>query len=358
MGILDFLVQNYVLLIMLAGLFLITLFDVYLDKSMIIKLKIVLGLILALTIFDTLEKNAGNLESFTYWRIPLSVICYTLRPTIIMMLVFIVRPKISKAIVIPAVINFLIVSTAFFTDIAFSFDQISNHFYRGPLGYITYIVTVFYILTIYYVTIRVITARFTEEGIVMIFITITATIAVVISFNGYDGVVNLTYASNVLLYYMYLYAQYTKHDPLTSVYNRQTFQSDLKKRYKMITGIISVDLNDLKYMNDNQGHLSGDEALITISRVFCEAATKKERVYRIGGDEFAIICWMRKPDEMEKLVDDIRKSAEKSGYSIAIGLSYGKSVDEMLVEADKLMYVDKARIKKELKAKGIVHIRP
>ena len=357
MVLIDFLVKNFVLLIMLTGMFMITVFDVYLDKSMIRKLRIVLCLILALVIFDTLETYTGNLETFTYWRIPLSVICYSLRPTIIMMLVFIVSPKITKAIIIPAAANFLISSTAFFTDISFTFEQSTNFFIRGPLGYTPYIITVLYIILIYCVTIRTITTKFSEEGTILLFIALNATLAAIISYFNHDEIVHLTYASDVLLYYMYLYAQYTKRDPLTSVFNRQTFQSDLKKHPKTITGIISADLNDLKYMNDKQGHLSGDAALKTVTRCFCKSASRMDRVYRVGGDEFAIICHMRKPEDMEKLVDDIKSSVNSAGYSVALGLSYGKSVGEMLEEADELMYLDKARFKKELKEKGIVHTR-
>ena len=51
MTIIDFLIKNYILFIMLVGMFIITLFDVYLDRSMIIKLRIVLGLIFALSVF-------------------------------------------------------------------------------------------------------------------------------------------------------------------------------------------------------------------------------------------------------------------------------------------------------------------
>ncbi len=347
MFILDFCVSNYALLVMLTGMFIMTLFDVYFDRSMIIKLRTVLCLIFALVVFDEIEGYTGSLADFTYWRISLSVICYSLRPVIIMMLAFIVRPKISKVIIIPAVVNFLVISTAFFSDVAFSFEYETNHFVRGALGYTTYIITVLYIMLLYYITIRTITSKFSEEGVVLLFIALTATLSALISFFGHSEVVNLTYSSNVLLYYMYLYAQYTKRDPLTSVYNRQAFQSDLKKHPKAITGIISADMNGLKSMNDENGHQAGDKALIEITRCFCQASTSKERVYRIGGDEFAVICRFRKPEEMQKLVEDIRSLVERSGYSCAFGLSYGKSIDDMMYEADKLMYKDKLRIKEE-----------
>ena len=357
MSITDLLLENYILIIMLTGMFIITLFDVYMDRSMILKLRVVLVLILALSIFNDLETYTRNLEHFTYWRLIFSVICYSLRPTIIMMLIYIVSPKTSKLMIIPAVINFLVSASAFFTDISFTFDMESNHFIRGPLGYTPYVMTVIYILTLYYITVRTLTGRFSEEGIVIFFITLAATISTVLAFYGHDEVVNLTFALELMLYYMYLYAQYTKRDPLTSVFNRQTMDSDLKRRTKNITGIISIDMNDLKWLNDNIGHEAGDKGLKTITNCFRSAATKKERIYRTGGDEFIIICRNFSEDEIKNYIDKTRTAVSDAGYSCAFGYSVGKSIDVMMKESDELMYKDKARIKSELKAKGIVHER-
>ena len=355
--ILDFLTNNYILLVMLAGMFLITLFDVYLDRSMIHKLRTVIFFILFLVIFDNLEEYTGNLDYFTWWRIVLSVLCYSLRPTIILMLIFIVSPKINKMIVIPALLNFLIVSSAFFTDIAFTIERDTNHFTRGILGYTPHIITVIYILTLYYITIKVLADRPSEEGAVLLFITMTATFSAVLTFFNHDEVTDLTYAVCILLYYMYLYAQYTKRDPLTSVFNRQTFHSDMNRHPETITGIISIDMNDLKWLNDNKGHQSGDKALIAISQSFTNAIGKRERVYRIGGDEFIIACRKTSADEIEKLLEKLKAGVAETGYSCAFGSSVNKSIDEMLEESDKLMYEDKARIKKELENQGIIHKR-
>ena len=357
MSITDLLLENYILIILLTGMFIITLFFFFLYRSMILKLRVVLVLILALSICNDLETYTRNLEHFTYWRLIFSVICYSLRPTIIMMLIYIVSPKTSKLMIIPAVINFLVSASAFFTDISFTFDMESNHFIRGPLGYTPYVMTVIYILTLYYITVRTLTGRFSEEGIVIFFITLAATISTVLAFYGHDEVVNLTFASEVMLYYMYLYAQYTKRDPLTSVFNRQTMDSDLKRRTKNITGIISIDMNDLKWLNDNIGHEAGDKGLKTITNCLRSAATKKERIYRTGGDEFIIICRNFSEDEIKNYIDKTRTAVSDAGYSCAFGYSVGKSIDVMMKESDELMYKDKARIKSELKAKGIVHER-
>ncbi len=355
--IVDFLIKNYILIIMLLGMFIVTLFDVYLERSMIIKLRVVIVLIFALAVFNDLETYVGNLDHFTYWRLLFSVICYSLRPIIILLLIFIVSPKINKLITLPALINIIISSTAFFTDIAFSFATDLNHFVRGPLGYTPYIVTVIYILTLYYITVRKLAARISEEGVIILFIAVTATISAVLAFFEHDEVVDLTFSTDVLLYYMYLYAQYTKRDPLTSVLNRQTLNSDLKMHKRNITGIISIDMNDLKWLNDNLGHQAGDKGLKAIAECFSCIATRNERIYRIGGDEFVIVCRDRSEEEIQKFIDAVRKGVSEAGYSCAFGYSFGKDIDTMMKEADELMYKDKSRIKEELKEKEIIRER-
>ena len=358
MIILDFLVKNYAFLIMLVGMFIITLFDVYLGKGMKVKLRVVFLMLLALEIFDHLESYTSTLEHFTYWRIVLSVICYTLRPMIIMMLAFIVSPKINIMIILPAAVNFLIVSSALFSDIAFGFDAATNSFYRGPLGYTTYVITVLYILLLYFITIKALASRVKEQSIILSFIAVTATFAALLTFWGHDEVVQMTYAADVMLYYMYLYAEYTKHDPLTAVFNRQTFYNDIRKRPQTITGIISADMNDLKWRNDNYGHKFGDYALVAIADCLCRCSTSNERVYRVGGDEFMVVCRKRTPEEMETLISNFRKEIAKGSYSCAFGLSYGKSVDEMILESDELMYEDKKMIKAQLRQRDAapVHV--
>lgn len=345
----DFLVNNFVLFAMLAGMLIITISDVYLDRAMIFRLRSVIFLILALVIFDHLEGYTGNLQEFCFCRVPLSIICYSLRPMIIMMLIFIVCPKLTKLAVVPAILNFLVCATALFSDIAFSFEVETNSFKRGILGYTPYIVTVIYIIMLYCITIRAVSSQTSDDGMMILFITFTSTVAAVLAFFSHDEVVNMTYASNVLLYYMYLYSQYAKRDPLTTLFNRQTFYSDIEKNSKTITGMISIDMNGLKWINDNLGHDAGDDALKAIADCFSSATKRKDRAYRLGGDEFVIVCRSHTEDEMKALAEKARALVTNAGYSCAFGLSCGKFIDEMIQESDKLMYSDKARIKSQRK---------
>ena len=65
--------------------------------------------------------------------------------------------------------------------------------------------------------------------------------------------------------------------------------------------IVSIDMNGLKEINDKEGHAAGDKALETIAICFLSATTTKETVYRIGGDEFVILCRRVSEDEVKQL---------------------------------------------------------
>ena len=73
------------------------------------------------------------------------------------------------------------------------------------------------------------------------------------------------FASLLLIYYLSLYVLTAKEDTLTHLLNRQCYYSDSDKLKDQITAVVSVDMNDLKKINDTQGHDAGDKALYTVS---------------------------------------------------------------------------------------------
>jgi diguanylate cyclase (GGDEF)-like protein len=82
-------------------------------------------------------------------------------------------------------------------------------------------------------------------------------------------------------------------DPMTKILNREGFCEQFRKliinsnREKKI-GIIFLDMDDLKEINDNHGHLVGDKAIMQISNILENTVRKRDLVSRIGGDEFVI----------------------------------------------------------------------
>ena len=81
-------------------------------------------------------------------------------------------------------------------------------------------------------------------------------------------------------------------DDLTGLHNRNSYISVLQKLEKNppdSLGVVFVDLNGLKRINDQQGHDSGDKYIRDISRIFSRYF-RGDDLFRIGGDEFVFLC--------------------------------------------------------------------
>ena len=105
-------------------------------------------------------------------------------------------------------------------------------------------------------------------------------------------------------------------------------------------------MNGLKAINDNNGHLAGDEALVTLAACFTKAIKIRQHAYRIGGDEFVIICTKTSRMELEEIVSVIKKNVSETPYTCSVGYCYcadgSKDLTQMVKESDQMMYADKA----------------
>ena len=155
-------------------------------------------------------------------------------------------------------------------------------------------------------------------------------------------------------------------DHLTKVYNRRGFYNSIKhmimecgeKKWELF--IISIDMDDLKGINDKYGHSEGDIALKTFGEAMVSAANEHEICSRFGGDEFVIAGIAEDGNKraseftakMFAYLDNFNKTSGKP-YTVAgsIGISVTKAdsdaaIDEMMLAADQLMYENKKERKK------------
>ena len=141
----------------------------------------------------------------------------------------------------------------------------------------------------------------------------------------------------------------SRHDGLTGLGNRHSYMrllSELENAENAETGVAFVDLNGLKSLNDREGHMAGDIFLKSMGEVFTRHF-RKDEVFRIGGDEFVIVCRVIPASLFKKRLQAMRAEAE-SLYPAALALGSvwkknGTSPSEMARLADKRMYADKRR---------------
>lgn len=157
-------------------------------------------------------------------------------------------------------------------------------------------------------------------------------------------------------------------DALTGIRNKNAYDYEVKQIEERIAdegfkefGIAMVDLNYLKYINDNYGHEKGNVAIKKICRIVCEVF-KYSPVFRIGGDEFVVVMEKsdfqnaeKRVDRFKKIISDIEiddSLAPWEKVSAAIGWTLydpdsDNSVQNVFKRADEKMYMDKKEMKAE-----------
>lgn len=136
-------------------------------------------------------------------------------------------------------------------------------------------------------------------------------------------------------------------DMLTTLYNRNRYiqvLEGMQAKTVIKTGVAYIDINGLKRVNDLYGHEAGDRLIINTA---CSMlAILPENAYRVGGDEFVLICFDMDEKIFQSKVRDICDSIAAKRISVSVGVVWEESSSEletMLRRADDLMYAEKKK---------------
>lgn len=286
-------------------------------------------------------------------RVPLSALGYSLRPIVPFLAVLIARKLDRRQLTlfsIPLICNMLIAFSALFCSLSFSYSA-DNRFIRGPLGYMPFITASFYMLATLLVTLKRYRDVEWKEMVILLAITLVAFIATLL-----ESRFNIRFvqtpgmATSLTFYYLFHHTSQDSRDPLTEALNRRRLYLDVKRREYSLSAVISLDLNDLKILNDKYNHMEGDKALKTVAMIVRQYMGRHAFFYRVGGDEFMILCYKLKEEKVLEIIDNIRKDLEQTDYRCAIGYAMKTeqmSFDEICYKADCLMYENKSQMKKK-----------
>ncbi len=165
-------------------------------------------------------------------------------------------------------------------------------------------------------------------------------------------------AISLLIYYIFLLELQFRYDIQTRIKNRAAFEKEMEQyvsRDKNAT-IVVFDLNNLKSTNDKHGHKAGDEMIFNTAKIIEESFMGIGKAYRIGGDEFCVICNEIQRELLDSALsnlDDLLIKVNQKRH-IKIVLAYGhafykknenESIYSTFVQADKEMYIHKAKLK-------------
>jgi diguanylate cyclase (GGDEF)-like protein/PAS domain S-box-containing protein len=149
-------------------------------------------------------------------------------------------------------------------------------------------------------------------------------------------------------------------DSLTGLYNRRGLFTVAEQQLKLVGRmekrfcVLYVDLDNLKVINDQLGHQTGDDAIMTTARLLRETFRESDTIARIGGDEFIVLIVTDDPCSTDVLRRRLQAAVDgrnrRGSSSYALSLSSGiaaydpaqpKSLEALILEADQRMYEDK-----------------
>ena len=261
---------------------------------------------------------------------------------------------------IPMVLNILIALLSLIWPLYFYIDS-NNVYSRGS------IFTLSIFLQYFYLVIPIILVLFNRKKISdakfypLIFFTIPPMIGGLIQ-AFYYGLLLIwpLLAFSIFVGYVFIQSKLIAVDHLTGLMNKGAFENHLENitfhnKKKMILSIALIDLDGLKTINDNYGHLLGDRVLSMFSEYLVSSFNRNDFLARVGGDEFIVIKYVKEPSEMEDALKTLSNSLntfnQTNTLPFPIKYSCGwdvyndsmhYSIKDLLAHVDKVMYERKA----------------
>ena len=158
-----------------------------------------------------------------------------------------------------------------------------------------------------------------------------------------------------------LYKQLAYIDEMTGLHNRSAYEEYLMENSKTDAAsyVLMMDLNNLKQCNDILGHRVGDDYIMKAAASIRKVLEPHGCCYRIGGDEFVVLLLNISKDSFASMLEElqgewdrIRQQEHRFVFQIAVGYAQASdktTLQEMIEQADKMMYENKKELKQNAK---------
>lgn len=283
--------------------------------------------------------------------------------------------KVFPFYTIPEVINLIICVSSAWTGWQYVIDE-NNCYQRGNLFYVPTVITFGYILwsfimILYWRQHSRIDGRMQREIFTrLIIFPVMPWVGAVIQAVVPGSAITFPCTTLAMLFnYITIQDSQLGRDHLTGLYNRGQLEMFMNNQLRNVKKdqmffIIMLDMDEFKQINDNYGHVIGDDALVHAAKILRESCKRREDyVARLGGDEFVIIGQCKDKSAVEKIVTRLQNAAKafndsdkkvyklsfSAGYTIYDGTSPA-TLDTLITEADQRMYEAK-KAKKQLMQK-------
>lgn len=147
------------------------------------------------------------------------------------------------------------------------------------------------------------------------------------------------------------------HDPLTGARNRRAMNEELKiassikRRHGNSYGVLTMDLDHFKRVNDNHGHQAGDQVLVDFVELITSASRQEDRLFRFGGEEFLLLLPNTEKAGLLAAAQHLQQQVRQHlrGPDGAVTMSVGGAIlrrdehwEDMLLRADQRLYLAKS----------------
>ena len=350
---LEYLIDNFEMVFELIGLLIMLGIGIHIPDRIKSITRTVVALLFAESIAYHLEAWTQTFETFTLLRPLLTAVVYSLYPLILIVMTKITTDdsmsrKMTALLLIPEAISIPLYLTSQWTHLV-CWYSVDNKYQGGPLSSLPYFIFIFYSLVFLIENLHFFKRVRRVSLLASMYVTIVPLAGVVcLMFLGEARDYCALLSAAILLYFILVYIHMAETDPLTSLLNRYSYDNEAKKN---ITGVISIDMNGLKTLNDTEGHKAGDSALRTIAEILRKHAGPNASIYRIGGDEFVILYSGPGEREIVTAMEKMRSELASTKYSCSFGYAmsmHGESLSETISTSDSRMYKEKAKYYSEL----------
>lgn len=141
-------------------------------------------------------------------------------------------------------------------------------------------------------------------------------------------------------------------DELTGLGNRRAFERAVEReearceRFGHRAGVLVIDLDGLKVINDSDGHAAGDELIRTAACALRDSVRAADQVFRVGGDEFAVVLPEVTSSRLGAASERVEAALRNAGVAASIGAAirgHGDQISDAVARADATMYAQKRR---------------
>jgi len=236
-----------------------------------------------------------------------------------------------------------------FYPFIFDVNPVTNAFVSKPLGWMSYAIVLCFYLYMIFVLLKYAqkTNRSTKKVFIISFL--LPLLGMFIQILESRLFVSWTVVTlSIYIIYTYIESSTGDYDYLTKLYTRYSYRVFIRQyiEEQIPFGILFIDLNGFKKINDKYGHQIGDEVLIEFGIILQKVFHNEAMIARLGGDEFIVVI-EKNHDQLESCITHIHEQIKHSPLKVIHGLSfaYGYQVhehdmnsDELFDEADKKMY--------------------